>query len=219
MAKQPTIAAQTRLSAGRTSVKKIKAQGFVPAVIYGAKLAPVNLQIASRAIEKLLSQASGENFLVDLEITDAGATSKRLAMIQEVQHDAVKGSVLHVDFHAVEENETIHAEVTVEPFGESSGVKSFGGILEILLHSVEVECLPRDLPALIRIDVSGLGIDDAVHVKDLVLPTGVVVKGDPDLTVLRVAPPTVAEVETTLGAPTPQPEVLKEKKADDGDKK
>ncbi|RYD83252.1 MAG: 50S ribosomal protein L25 [Verrucomicrobiaceae bacterium] len=192
MAKQLKLAAQVRTSAGRSAVKKIKQQGLVPAVIYGAKQQPENLQINAREIQNLLSHATGEHLLVELEI--AGSQSgNRLALIQEVQHDPVRGSVLHVDFHAVSADEKIHAEVPVEPVGEAVGVKAQGGILEILLHSVELECVPRDLPEVVRIDVSGLNVNDAIHVRDLQLPAGVTVRGDQDVTVVRLAPPTVSE--------------------------
>lgn len=207
MAKQLKLAAEVRTSAGRSAVKKIKQQGLVPAVIYGAKQQPENLQVKAREIQNLLSHATGEHLLVELEI----AGSNRLALIQEVQHDPIRGDVLHVDFHAVSANERIHAEVPVEPVGEAVGVKTYGGILEIALHSLEVECLPKDLPEIIRIDVSALNVNEAVHIRDLQLPAGVSVRGDQDLTVVRVAPPTVSEVEAPAGAAA-TPEVIKEKK-------
>jgi large subunit ribosomal protein L25 len=209
MAKQLKLAAQVRTSAGRSAVKKIKQQGLVPAVIYGATHAPQLLQVNAREFSNLLSRATGEHLLVELEITGEGKPEKNLALIQEVQHEPLKGSVLHIDFHAVSADEKIHAEIPVEPFGEASGVKNFGGILEVALHSIEVECLPKDLPEIIRIDVSALGLNDAVHVRDLQLPAGVTVKGDADLTIVRVAPPTVAEEAPAAVA---QPEVIKEKK-------
>ncbi len=202
MAKQLKLAAQVRTSAGRSAVKKIKQQGLVPAVIYGAKQQPENLQVNAREIENLLSHATGEHLVVELEIA-GGQGGNRLAIIQEVQHDPVRGSVLHVDFHAVSADEKIHAQVPVEPVGESVGVKTYGGILEILLHSVELECTPKDLPEIVRVDVSNLNVNDAVHVRDLQLPAGVSVRGDQDVTVLRVAPPTVS-AEAPAGGAAPE---------------
>jgi large subunit ribosomal protein L25 len=209
MAKQLKLAAQVRTSAGRSAVKKIKQQGLVPAVIYGATHAPQLLQVNAREFSNLLSHATGEHLLVELEISGGAKPEKNLALIQEVQHEPLKGSVLHIDFHAVSADEKIHADIPVEPFGEASGVKNFGGILEVALHTIEVECLPKDLPEIIRIDVSGLGLNDAVHIRDLQLPAGVTAKGDADLTIVRVAPPTVVE---EVAAAVAQPEVIKEKK-------
>jgi len=212
MAKQKTLTAQTRETAGRSAVNKIKQQGLVPAVIYGGKEAPVKLTLNAREIGNLLSHTTSEHVLVDLEIADGGKKSNRLALIQEVQHHPLKRTVLHVDFHAVKADEKLHAQIPVETTGEAAGVKNFGGILEINLHSVEVECLPKDLPEIIVIDVSALGVGDAIHIKDLQLPEGVTVRGDDELTVVRVAPPTV-EIAPAAGAEAAAgPEVLKEKK-------
>jgi large subunit ribosomal protein L25 len=219
MAKQTKLSVQTRAGAGRTAVKQIKQQGLVPAVIYGAKDQPLNLQVSAREISNLLSHASGEHLLVDLEIADGGKVSNRLALIQEVQHHPVRGDVLHVDFHAVSADEKLHSEVPIETTGEPTGVKNFGGLLEMAMHALEVECLPKDLPEMIFVDVTALNIGDAIHVKDLQLPQGVSARADGDLTVVRVAAPTV-EVEPAAGAAAvAQPEVIKEKKEDAGDKK
>jgi len=213
MAKQLKLTAQTRLSVGRTAVKKIKKQGLVPAVVYGGREKPISLTLNAREITTLLAHATSEHLLVDLEINDGGALSNRLALIQKVQHDAIKRDVLHVDFHAVRADEKLHSEIPVEPFGEPDGVKNFGGILEINMHAIEVECLPKDLPEIIRIDVSALGVGDAIHIKDIQFPEGVTARADGELTVLRVAAPKV-EIEPTAAAEVAQPEVLKEKKDD-----
>jgi large subunit ribosomal protein L25 len=148
---------------------------------------------------------------VDLEIADGGNTSSRLALVQEVQHHPLKGHVLHVDFHAVKADEMLHAEIPVQTVGEPAGVKNFGGILEISMHALEVVCLPKDLPEIITIDVSALNVGEGIHVKDIQFPAGVSARADGDLTVVRVAAPTV-EVEPVPVVETAQPEVIKEKK-------
>jgi large subunit ribosomal protein L25 len=110
-------------------------------------------------------------------------------------------------------NEVLHTSVPVESRGESVGVKSFGGILEQSLRSLEIECLPKDLPEVLSIDVSGLNIGDSIHVRHIMLPAGVKALDDPDLTVFLCAAPTVVEVAAPAGAaPAAQPEVIKEKK-------
>jgi large subunit ribosomal protein L25 len=212
MANQIKLAAQTRTTSGRSAVQKIKQQGLVPAVIYGGKDQPVNLQISAREIANLLSHTVGEHVLVELEIADGGKTTNRLALIQEVQHHPLKGGVLHVDFHAVNANEKIHAEIPVEAVGEPTGVKNYGGILELNVHSIEVECFARDLPEIIRVDVSNLNIGDALHVKDLQLPAGVTVRANADLTVASVAAPKVEAEPVAVAAEVTQPEVITEKK-------
>jgi len=213
MAKQVKLSAQTRPHVGRSAVRKLSAQGVVPAVIYGAKDAAQALQISRREINTLLSHAVGENILVDLEITDQGKTVSKLALIQEVQHNPLGGAVLHVDFHAVSQDETLQASIPVEALGEAAGVKSYGGILEQNVRSLEIECLPKDLPEIISVDISNLNIGDSIHVKDIVLPAGVVALADPGLTVFLVAAPTVEEEKPAEEAPT-SPEVIKEKKVE-----
>ena len=213
MAKQVKLSAQTRLHIGRSAVKKLSAQGIVPAVIYGAKEEAQALQISRREINTLLSHAVGENILVDLEITDQGKVTSKLALIQEVQHTALGGKVLHVDFHAVSQNETLQASIPIEASGEAIGVKSYGGILEQNVRSLEIECLPKDLPEIISVDVSNLNIGDSIHVKDIVLPAGVTALVDAGLTVFLVAAPTVEEEKPAAEAAT-SPEVIKEKKVE-----
>ncbi len=214
MSKQIKLSAQTRVGDGRTAVKKIRAQGLVPAVIYGATQPTLNLQLKGRELHDVLSHATGEQVLVDLEISDGGKVSNKLVLIQEVQHHPVRRNVLHVDFHAVSADEKLHAHVTVETYGESIGIKTYGGLLVMLLHSVEVECLPKDLPEIIRIDITNLNVDQAIHLRDLQLPAGVAYRGDADVTVLRIAPPTTSDaVPSAEGAPS-QPEVIREKKAE-----
>jgi large subunit ribosomal protein L25 len=114
-------------------------------------------------------------------------------------------------------NELLHTSVPIEPRGEPAGVKSFGGILEQSLRSLDIECLPRDLPEVLYIDVSGLNIGSSIHVRHIQLPPGVKALDDADLTVFLVAAPAVVEVVAPVAAaaaPAAQPEVIKEKKED-----
>lgn len=152
---------------------------------------------------------------MDLEI--AGG-EKTLALIQDVQHHALKRHIMHLDFHALRADEKMHTTVPVLVFGEASGVKNSGGIIEQLLRSIEVQCLPKDLPDSIVIDVTPLEIGDAIHIKDLPLPEGVTALGNPETSVLHVAAPAVEEVAATAaeGAAASEPEVIKEKKPEAG---
>ena len=212
MANQLKISAQPRSEAGRNAVKSLKRAGLVPAVIYGAKTPAQNLKLNERELSRLLGHATSESVLVDVQIEGSGSTT---ALISEVQHHPVTGAVLHVDLHAVAMDELFTAEVAVETTGEAAGVKTGGGVLEVILRMLEIECLPGDLPEMITVDVSGLNIGDSVHVRDLTLPKGVTVLNDADLTVVSVAPPTVEEAATPSTAPEgAQPEVIDEKKPD-----
>jgi len=137
MAKQVKLKAELRTSVGRSAVRKLKARGIIPAVIYGGKDKAQPLQVAARDINTMMSHASGENVLVELEI--AGEKSSRTALVQEVQHSPVGGDIRHVDFHAISMDETIQAEVPLEPIGTANGVKNFGGLLEQSLRALTIE--------------------------------------------------------------------------------
>jgi len=211
MAKQVKLKAEPRSATGRSAARRLKARGIVPAVVYGGKEKSQPLQVSARDISAMLSHASGENILVELEI--AGEKATRTALLQEVQHSPVGGDVLHVDFHAISMDEKIQADVPLEPLGVPTGVKNFGGLLEQNLRVLAIECLPRDLPDKITVDVSALNIGDSIHVRDIKLPSGVTAKVQPDLTAFSVmAPvieeePVVAEAEAAAG-----PEVSTAKK-------
>ena len=209
MAKQVKLTAERRTATGRSAVRKLKAAGSVPAIIYGAKDKPEPLQVSRRDISAMLSHAAGENILVELEIDG----KNRLALVQEVQHAPLGGAVLHIDFHAVSMDEMIEADVPLEPTGTANGVKNMGGLLEQSLRSLAIECLPRDLPDVITVDVSALDIGDGIHVREIQLPAGVTTRVQPDLTAFSVLAPTVEEepVAAAVEAPT-GPEVIREKK-------
>ena len=189
------IPASKRSETGTGRVGRVRKSGNIPAVLYGKKVETSNLVVDSKTFTKVINNSASDNILVNLQL-DGG---EQLALVQEVQHDHIKGGILHVDFHAIDMNEEIHAAVPVETVGEAAGAK-LGGQLEILLHTLEVRCLPKDLPEKIIVDVSHLNIEDAVHVRELVLPAGVTLKLDGDVVVVILEEP--KEVEA---APTPTP--------------
>ena len=137
MAKILDILAQPRTIAGTTAVNRLRKSGSIPAVIYGRKTAPSNVQVDAKTFTKLLESSASDNILVSLKLGDQA----QLALVQEVQHDHLRGGILHVDFHAVAMDEEIHAQVPLHLTGESPGVK-LGGLLEIFHHNLDVRCLP-----------------------------------------------------------------------------
>jgi large subunit ribosomal protein L25 len=216
MARQVKLKAQRRDGTGRSAVRKLKAREIVPAIIYGGKEKSQPLQVSARDVRAMLSHASGENILVELEID--GEKSNRMAMVQEIQHSPLGGDILHLDFHAVSMDETIHADVPVEAFGTPNGVKNFGGLLEQSLRALAIECLPRDLPDKLTVDVSALNIGDAIHVRDIQLPNGVTTKVQGDLTAFSVLAPAVEEEPAAAAAEAAAgPEVITEKKPGEGE--
>jgi large subunit ribosomal protein L25 len=214
MAQQVKLTAQKRTLVGRNAIKKIKEKGLVPGVIYGSQAEPIALQIDGRQLTNVLAHASSEHVLVELEIVDGSESTNRLALIQEVQHHPLKRELLHVDFHAVSATETIFSEVPIEAVGEALGVRTFGGLLEYSLRTLEVECYPQDLPDIVRIDVTNLSIGESLHVRDIQLPAGVEATTDKDLTVVSVVASRVGEEVTETAEVPATPEVITEKKVE-----
>ena len=189
MAKILDLIAQPRTSEGTGAVNRLRKAGSIPAVVYGRKTAVTNVQVNSKVFTKLLESSASDNILVSLKL-DSG---EQLALVQEVQHDHLRGGILHVDFHAIAMDEEIHAEVPVEAVGEAEGAK-LGGLIESIHHTLEVRCLPKDLPERLTVDVTNLKVGEAIHVRDITLPEGVRAKLDGDVVILMCEAPKV-EVE------------------------
>ena len=200
----------------RGGSKKLRSAGRIPAVIYGGQSIPQSLELDRKSLEYLIHHSASENLLVDLSV-EKDSKPNRLALVKEIQHYALTGAVLHVDFQEISETETLTVMVPVESVGEAAGVKNGGGILEHVLHKIKVRCLPKDLPEVITIDVSALEIGKTVHIGEIVAPAGVEILGDKHISVLAVkAPVTEAEETATDAAATATGEVemIKEKKED-----
>ena len=180
MAKQETLQADKRDVKGTTASKRLRRAGVVPAVIYGDKSEAL-IQLDGKSFTDLARKHSA-NFLENIEIS--GDKSK-LAIVQDIQRNPLNGSLIHVDFRAVTENDTIHAVVPIELHGEPVGVKA-GGLLEQLVHEIEIQCRPSDLPEKIINDVEAIELGHTLKVADLNLPQGVTVKMDGEVLVAIV---------------------------------
>jgi len=194
--KSVPLKAFPRTQTRRGQVKQLRANGRVPAIIYGRQAKPQNLEISAKEIGDLIHHSVSENLLVDLSVEN-DARSKRLALVQEIQHHPVDGKVLHVDFHEVAENEKVIVMVPVETIGEAAGVKNSGGVLEHVLFKLKVRCLPKDLPEQIIVDVSQLELNKTIHISDIKPPEGVEILGDKNIPVVSVAPPRAEEEVVT----------------------
>jgi len=215
--KSVSLNAYPRTQSRRGGSKKLRDTGRIPAVIYGRQQSPQNLEITAKDLTNLIHHSVSENLLVDLAVQD-DARPKRLALVQEVQHHALSGQVLHVDFHEVAENEKVTVMVPVETAGEAAGVKNGGGILEHVLFKVKTRALPKDLPEVIVVDVSHLEIGQAIHIGDLKSAPGVEILGDKHISVIAVAAPISEAAETAAAeagaAGATEVEMIKEKKED-----
>jgi large subunit ribosomal protein L25 len=189
MSKAHALTAHTRKRSGSGALTSLRAEGLIPAVVYGKGHPGANVRLNRKEVETVLHSAASENILVNLTIEDTKET--RLALIQDVQHNPLTGKIIHMDFHAINENEVIHASIPLDLVGDAAGVKA-GGLLEHLIHKLEVRCLPKDLPETIKVDVTDLAMGAHMMVKDIKMPSGVKAGIDGEIMIAMVSEPRTA---------------------------
>lgn len=217
MAAMTKLSARVRSEFGKGPVGRMRRAGRIPGVVYRAGREPVSLDIDAEELGRMMKHAASEHIL--LELTVAGEEGPRSVLIEEIQRDILTDGILHIDFHEVSLTEKLRARIPVEPRGAAAGAKE-GGTLEQVLHEIEVECLPHDLPGALDVDVSPLRVGDTLHVRDLKAPDGVVFTANPELVVFSVAAARVAEVEAVPAGEAAEPEVVSgedEAKAEGGE--
>lgn len=189
--KKPKLKVELRDNVGKEINKKYRREGIVPGVLYSPH-DKENLLFKVEAIDlsKLLSAKS--HGLIDLEIDDGKEKVSRLAIIKDVQYNSLKKQIIHVDFYGVTLKEKLTTEVDIELIGESIGVKD-GGILQVELRKVEIECLPSNVPDSIIVDISNLKVGDHVSVGGMEVPEGVKALTELDRIVVAVVPPAKIE--------------------------
>ncbi len=202
-----------RRDTGKGAARKLRTVGEIPAVLYGEGIESCPLAVDVRDFIHLI-RSEGLNVIVKLKVEgDRGGCT---AIIKEIQRDPLKDFYLHVDFQKIAMDEKISTMVPITIVGEAPGVKE-GGVLQHGLWEAEVEALPKDLPDCIEVDVSALGIGDAVRVSDLPKPEGVEILTSPDEVLVSIVPPTaiVEEVEEEVPA---KAEMVKEEEKKEGKK-
>lgn len=164
----------------------LRNSGKIPAVVYGAGMEPISLTVEAVGFVKLYNQA-GESSLIDLTI-DGGAPIK--VLIHDLQHDAIKNQITHVDFRQIDMNKEMTATIELHFVGEPMAVKSLGGTLNKNQDKLAVKCLPKDLVSAVEVDLSVLDtFEKAIHVKDVVLPAGIQAVEDPNQLIAKVSAP------------------------------
>lgn len=198
MAQDIVLTVEPRDARGRSEVRKLRAEGLLPGVIYGPGIEPVALAVPRSELLRVLHQ-HGAHPLVTVKVNGGPGTSEQeyLALIKDLQVDAVRQIALHVDFHRVQEDKPVHTEVEVVLVGTSAGVK-LGGILDQIARRVAIEALPRSLPESIEFDVTAMEVGSTARIGDLVPPAGVTILTDAEQTLCTVVAPKVeAEVPLT----------------------
>jgi large subunit ribosomal protein L25 len=195
-----TLKVQLRDKSSRGDLNQIRKEGMIPGVVYGKGLdAPAPISIDEKELMAMLR--SHPHAVIDLEVPGQG---KHPVMMADLQRDSITRQVLHIDFHRINMNEKIKTPTRVEISGKSPGEEE-GGMLQFVLHEIDVLCYPKDIPDTITVDVSGLQIGENITIADLKLPADVEAAQDADMVVVSVLAPQkgTAEDEAADEAATP----------------
>jgi len=209
-----TIKGEMREGFGKNNSRRVRRQGQIPAVLYGSGMDPVPLILMKEDIFAILKSESGENTIFKVSFK----SETRNAMIKDIQTDPVSDELLHTDLIQIALDKTIRVSVSVVLKGEAVGVKTEGGFVDFITREVEVECLPKDIPENIQIDITELHLHQSVKIADIAAIEGVKFLSDPHGVIVLVEAPTkeeevvAEEVEEGVEA-AEEPEVLRPAKA------
>src|SRR3989338_8151256 len=211
---------QLRKELGSRKIRRVRRENFVPAILYGSGKDTLPIKVDRKIYERIRRLHHGETVIFHLNVLDGQKKVKDFpALVKEEQLDPVNDNVLHIDFNQISLKDKIKVKVPVEAKGEPIGVKRDNGSLDHVMWELEVTCLPTAIPHHIEVEVSHLAIGDNIYVKDLVLPEGVTTKADPEGIVFHVVPPMKeVTIEEVVPGAKAEPEVIKEKKPEAGEK-
>jgi large subunit ribosomal protein L25 len=215
------VSAKGRTDRGKNAARRLRREGLIPGVVYGGKGENVAVAVDPKVLQRVLRSEAGRNAILKLDIADHGSTN---AILKSWQVDPIKEHFLHADFYRIAMDVAIRVTVPIHVTGEARGVKVDGGILELIMREIEVECLPGDIPERIDIDVSDLGLNGALRVSDLPATAKVKILEGADQVVVHVvsvkeevvaAPGAAVPVEGEAAATPVEPEVLKKGKKEE----
>jgi len=209
------LEAQARTPGTKNDARRVRREGKIPAVLYGAGKEATPVSVDPRQVSRILRSASGHNTIFELTM---GSGDRTKAMIVDWQYEPIKGSLLHIDLKRIAMDQVLQVRVPIVLKGEAEGVKNQGGILEQVMREVEIECLPGDIPASIEADVSDLVFGKVMRVTDLPHNPKLKFLSDENLTVAHItsvkeeAAPTAEAVAEAAAAAPAEPEVIKKGK-------
>ena len=210
---QVVLVARNRQNKGSGEARKIRRAGRIPGVLYGRLGEAISIDLDAQEFTKEVKGIS-ESTIVKVEVDGKPYD----AFVKDTQRNIIDGNILHVDFYEVESGVALRARVPIQLKGNAIGVRE-GGILEFPLHEIEVECLPKDLPERIELDISGLGVNQSIHVRDIPLSDAIRVISASDQVVALVkyareeAAAAPAAEEAAAGAAPAAQEESKDKEA------
>lgn len=225
--KQVPLAAKIRTTRGSSRSRRLRSSGFVPAEVYGHKETNQSIEIPEKEFTKILALSKGENIFFALEIEGVKSGEPVLVVVKEIQYDKLSNAMLHADFHKVKMNEKIRIKIPIRILNADTceGVKA-GGVLQSFMRTLEVQCLPSQIPDAIQVDALNLAVGHSVHVSDLKLADGVKAVQAGSNVVVSVAQQMAEEVKAEVAAPVEgaaaaaagtEPEVITAKKKEEGE--
>ncbi len=185
---ETTLNVQTRAESGKGAARRIRRAGRVPGVLYGGEAAPVLVSAEAMEAWRLFNAISVENTILHL-VVDGGEPER--ALIREIQTHPFLPKLLHVDFLRIQRGKPIEVQVPISLQGVPDGVRTEGGVLDLVVHDLAVKCVPSKIPEVIALDVTAMKIGDVLRAGDLEMPEGVENLVDPARTICSVAPPRV----------------------------
>jgi large subunit ribosomal protein L25 len=204
--KEISLTVQKRDAIGKGSSHRLRGGGEVPAIVYGPEMDPIPVQVNYQKLYRMM-HGIPMNTIINLDIEGTDLPTRKV-LIRELQKDPVTGNLLHIDFHQIPLDKPITLTVPVKLIGAPVGVSTFGGILQTVRRSIDISCLPTDIPDQVEVDISELNVGDSVHVSDIQLDK-VDILTNPARTIAVVVAPTVIKE----AAPAKEEEVEEEEEA------
>jgi large subunit ribosomal protein L25 len=174
---------ELRSKTGKGISRQLRSADMVPGVVYGKGMDPMAVSIKYRELQSAITGEGGQNNLITL--VGGGSLDQSMAIVVDLQRDAIKGTYKHVDLHRINMNEKLRVTVPIVLKGTAIGVKE-GGLLDLAHHELHVECLPGDIPDHIEIDITALKVAHSIHVSEIALPEGVKILDNPKIPVVSV---------------------------------
>ncbi len=206
-----SLTAETRTEFGKNVSRRLRAAGLVPVTVYGGGSSEATSATVTKREFSALIRHHGRNVIFTLNVGSKATPVK----ISDVQIDPIKGFLVHADLMEISMTEKSKFDVKIKIVGEADGVRNFGGILDVPNHTLEIRCLPNDLPAVIEVDVTNLGLGDHISVKDLKLGDKVDLIDDPNKVLATVVAAKAEEPAEGAADAAAEPEVLKKGKAEE----
>ncbi|MRR05836.1 MAG: 50S ribosomal protein L25 [Deltaproteobacteria bacterium] len=180
---QRILTIETRNTRGKNACRRLRAEAKIPAVIYGKGMDSVAVTVNRKELETAIAGEGGINNLITLK--GAGEFDGKFVIVADLTRNCLKGKMLHVDLHQVNLLDKVKVKVPVSISSVAKGVKD-GGIQDIIMHEIEIECLPTQIPEHVEVDVSNLEIGESLHVSDLRLAPGMKVLDDPTAAIVNI---------------------------------